>query len=33
MASFNPVSNKLGAIFKRWYPDMDLEVDEMPVAA
>ena len=20
-------------IFKRWYPDMDLEVEEMPVAA
>jgi hypothetical protein len=24
---------ELGVIFKRWYPDMDLEVDEMPVAA
>jgi hypothetical protein len=22
-----------GAIFKRWYPDMDLEVEEIPVAA
>jgi hypothetical protein len=21
------------AIFKRWYPDIDLEVEEMPVAA
>jgi hypothetical protein len=20
-------------VFKRWYPDMDIEVDEMPVAA
>jgi hypothetical protein len=24
---------ELGVIFKRWYPDMDLEVDEMPAAA
>ena len=23
----------LGAIFKRWYPDMDIEVKEMPAAA
>jgi hypothetical protein len=27
------LNGELGAIFKRWYPDMDLEVDEMPVAA
>jgi hypothetical protein len=24
---------ELGAIFKRWYLDMDLEVEEMPAAA
>jgi hypothetical protein len=27
------LNGELGTIFKRWYPDMDLEVDEMPVAA
>jgi len=27
------LNGELGAIFKRWYPDMDLEVDEIPVAA
>ena len=27
------LNGELGAIFKRWYPDMDLEVDEMLVAA
>jgi hypothetical protein len=27
------LNGELGAIFKRWYPDMNLEVDEMPVAA
>jgi len=27
------LNGELGAIFKRWYPDMDLEVDVMPVAA
>jgi len=27
------LDGELGVIFKRWYPDMDLEVDEMPVAA
>ena len=27
------LDGELGAIFKRWYPDMDLEVEEMPVAA
>jgi hypothetical protein len=27
------LNGELGAIFKRWYPDMDLEVEEMPVAA
>jgi hypothetical protein len=27
------LNGELGVIFKRWYPDMDLEVDEMPVAA
>ena len=26
-------NGELGAIFKRWYPDMDLEVEEVPVAA
>ena len=24
---------ELSVIFKRWYPDMDIEVQEMPVAA
>jgi hypothetical protein len=27
------LDGELGAIFKRWYPGMDLEVDEMPAAA
>lgn len=27
------LNGALGAIFKRWYPDMDLEAEEMPVAA
>jgi hypothetical protein len=27
------LNGELGAIFKRWYPDMDLEVQEMPLAA
>jgi len=27
------LNGELGAIFKRWYPDMDLEVEESPVAA
>jgi hypothetical protein len=27
------LSGELGAIFKRWYPDMDLEVEEIPIAA
>src|SRR5215472_16233848 len=27
------LNGELSAIFKRWYPDMDLEVAEMPVAA
>jgi hypothetical protein len=27
------LNGELGAIFKRWYPDMNLEVEEMPVAA
>jgi hypothetical protein len=27
------LNGELGAIFKRWYPDMDLEVAEIPVAA
>src|SRR5437879_2884052 len=27
------LNGALGAIFKRWYPDMDLEVEEIPVAA
>jgi hypothetical protein len=27
------LNGELSVIFKRWYPDMDLEVDEMPVAA
>ena len=26
------LNGELSAIFKRWYPDMDLEVEEMPVA-
>ena len=27
------LNGELGTIFKRWYPDMDLEVQEMPLAA
>jgi len=27
------LDGELGAIFKRWYPDMDLEVEEISVAA
>src|SRR5215471_17325973 len=27
------LNGELSAIFKRWYPDMDLQVEEMPVAA
>jgi hypothetical protein len=27
------LDGELGAIFKRWYPDMDLEGEEMPAAA
>ena len=27
------LNGELGVIFKRWYPDMAFEVDEMPVAA
>src|SRR5499433_2679994 len=27
------LDGELGAIFKRWYPDMDIEVDEMPAGA
>ena len=27
------LDGELGTIFKRWYPDMDLEVEEMPAAA
>ena len=27
------LDGELGAIFKRWYPDIDIEVQEMPVAA
>src|SRR5438876_8223145 len=27
------LNGELSAIFKRWYPDMDLEVEELPVAA
>jgi hypothetical protein len=27
------LDGELGAIFKRWYPDMDLEVEESSVAA
>jgi hypothetical protein len=27
------LNGELSTIFKRWYPDMDLEVEEMPVAA
>ena len=27
------LDGELGAIFKRWYPDMDIEVEEIPAAA
>jgi hypothetical protein len=27
------LNGELGAIFKRWYPDMDLETEDIPVAA
>ena len=27
------LDGELGAIFKRWYPDIDIEVEEMPAAA
>ena len=27
------LNGELSAIFKRWYPDMDLEAEEMPMAA
>ena len=27
------LNGELSAIFKRWYPDMDLKVEELPVAA
>jgi hypothetical protein len=27
------LNGELGAIFKRWYRDMDIEVEEMPAAA
>jgi hypothetical protein len=27
------LNGELSAIFKRWYPGMDLEVEEMPIAA
>jgi hypothetical protein len=27
------LDGKLSVIFKRWYPDMDIEVEEMPAAA
>src|SRR5215475_12961913 len=27
------LDGELGAIFKRWYPDMNIEVEEMPAAA
>jgi hypothetical protein len=27
------LNGELGAIFKRWYPDMDLEVEAIPIAA
>ena len=27
------LNGELGAIFKRWYPEMDVEVEEIPVAA
>ena len=27
------LDGELGAIFKRWYPDMDIEAEEIPAAA
>jgi hypothetical protein len=27
------LNRELSAIFKHWYPGMDLEVEEMPIAA
>jgi len=27
------LDGELGAIFKRWYPDMDIEGEERPAAA
>ena len=27
------LDGELGAVFKRWYPDMDIEVEEIPAAA
>jgi hypothetical protein len=27
------LDGELGAIFKRWYSDIDIEIEEMPVAA
>jgi hypothetical protein len=27
------LDGELGAIFKRWHPDMDIAVEEMPVTA
>jgi len=27
------LNGELGTIFKRWYPDMDLEAEAIPVAA
>jgi hypothetical protein len=27
------LDGELGAIFKRWYPDMNIEVEKMPAAA
>jgi len=27
------LDGELGAVFTRWYPGMDIEVEEMPVAA
>jgi hypothetical protein len=27
------LDGELGSVFKRWYPDMDIEVEEMPATA
>jgi hypothetical protein len=27
------LDGELGALFKRWYPDMDIEAEEIPAAA